>query len=153
MWATTAVWGTGPPTAQYGSPIVSTNGCQNRGNGSKWVWSELNIHHGNDMEKYGNNGEGCSNLMNEWKKWKFDKKCFWGYLHNIFIQWSKTLLPIVLVHGILLCMVFVHGFWAILILGVFGSFWREWGYVTMNAQLPCIYGEGIIMFWTIFGGI
>ena len=43
-------------------------------------------------------------------------------------------------HGILLCMVFVHGFWPILILGIFGPFWREWGYVTINAQLPCIYG-------------
>ena len=35
----------------HGSLVVSTNGCQNRGNGSKWVWSELNIHHGNGMAK------------------------------------------------------------------------------------------------------
>ena len=45
-----------------------------------------------------------------------------------------------LTHGILLCMVFVHGFWPILILWLFCSFWREWGYVTINAWLPCIYG-------------
>ena len=23
---------------------------------------------------------------------------------------------------------------------IFGPFWREWGYVTINYQLPCIYG-------------
>ena len=50
-------------------------------------------------------------------------------------------------------MVFVDGFLPILILGFFCPFWREWGYVTINAQLPCIYVERIIMFWTIFGGI
>ena len=46
----------------------------------------------------------------------------------------------VMTHCILLCMVFAHGFFPILILGFFGPFWREWGYVTINAQLPCIYG-------------
>ena len=45
-----------------------------------------------------------------------------------------------LAQGILLCMVFVHGFWPIVILVFFGPFWREWGYVTINAQLLCIYG-------------
>ena len=43
-------------------------------------------------------------------------------------------------HGILLWMLFVHGFWPIIILRFFGPFWRDWCYVTINAQLPCIYG-------------
>ena len=38
----------------------------------------------------------------------------------------------------------VHGicpwFFTILILVYFFSFWRECGYVSINAQLPCIYG-------------
>ena len=38
-------------------------------------------------------------------------------------------------------------------LGVFGPFWRKWGYIRINDQLPFIYGEGIVMLWTIFGGI
>ena len=33
-------------------------------------------------------------------------------------------------------------FGPILILGFFGPFWREWGYVAINAHLPCIY-EGM----------
>ena len=42
-------------------------------------------------------------------------------------------------HGILLCMVFVHGFSPILILGFFCPFLREWAYIAINARLPCIY--------------
>ena len=45
-----------------------------------------------------------------------------------------------IVHGILLCMVFVHGFLPFLILRFFCPFYREWGYVAINSQLPCIYG-------------
>ena len=53
---------------------------------------------------------------------KVDEKCFWGDLHNVFIGWSKVFWPMVMNHGILLCMVFVHGFWPILILGFFVLF-------------------------------
>ena len=45
-----------------------------------------------------------------------------------------------LTHGILLCMVFVHGFGPILILGFFCPFWREWGYAAINSHIHCIYG-------------
>ena len=38
-------------------------------------------------------------------------------------------------------MVFIHGFLAILILGVFGPFWESGSYVAINAQLPCIYAR------------
>ena len=38
-------------------------------------------------------------------------------------------------------------------LGFFGPYWENEGYVAINSQLPCIYGEGIMMFWTNFGGI
>ena len=37
-------------------------------------------------------------------------------------------------------MAFIHGFLPILILGFFGPFWENGGYVAINAQLPCIYG-------------
>ena len=52
----------------------------------------------------------------------------------------RFFLPMVMAHGILLCMEFFHGFLPILILGFFGPFWREWGYVAINAQLHYIYG-------------
>ena len=45
-----------------------------------------------------------------------------------------------MIQGFLLCIVFDHGFLPILILGFFVPFWREWGYVTINSQLHCIYG-------------
>ena len=57
----------------------------------------------------------------------------------------------VLVHGFSLCMVFVRGFLPIIILGFFGPFWEDGGYVAINAQLPCIYGgrnnEVLDQFW------
>ena len=37
-------------------------------------------------------------------------------------------------------MVFVHGFGPVLILGIFGPFWENGGYIAINSQLPCIYG-------------
>ena len=51
MWATVAIRENRPPTPWSGSPIISIDGCQIGENGSKWVWSKLNIHRGNDMEK------------------------------------------------------------------------------------------------------
>ena len=44
-----------------------------------------------------------------------------------------------LTHGILLCMVFVHGFLPIFILGFFSPFWDNQGYVSINSHLLCIY--------------
>ena len=49
------------------------------------------------------------------------------------------IIQVFLTHGILLCMVFIHGFLPILILGFFGPFWENGDYVAINAQLPCIY--------------
>ena len=45
-----------------------------------------------------------------------------------------------LAHGIDPWFFIVHGFLPILILGFFGPFWENGGYVAINAQLPCIYG-------------
>ena len=81
-----------------------------------------------------------------WKKWKF--KSYNGQkvveLRNVMFvgrpsQCFYSMIQDSLTHGILMCMVFVHGFWPILILGLFGLLWREWGYVAINAHLPCIY--------------
>ena len=51
------------------------------------------------------------------------KECLWGYLHNVFIGWSKVFF----IHGILLCMVFIYGFSPILIFRVFLSFLERVG--------------------------
>ena len=110
------------------SPIFFTNGCQREmdqgGYGASSTYT---------MGWYGKN----MGIIEESKVWP--KKCLWGDLHNVFIGWSKVFLAMVMTRGILLCMVFVHGFWPILIIGFFGLFWREWGYVAINAQLSCIY--------------
>ena len=46
-----------------------------------------------------------------------------------------TLFPMVFYCAWYFSMVLTHSHFM-----VFGPFWREWGYVTINAQLPCIYG-------------
>ena len=49
-WATIVVLGNGPVAPWFWSPISSTASCQ-MGDGSKWVWSKLNIHHGEWRDK------------------------------------------------------------------------------------------------------
>ena len=57
MWDTVVIRGNGLLTPWSSSPVVSSDGFQIGENGSKWLWTKLNIHRGKDMVKYGNNGE------------------------------------------------------------------------------------------------
>ena len=84
--------------------------------GSKWVWRNLNIHHG----KW--HGKIMAEKYVEWPR-ENGKKCFGGFLHNVFIGWSKDFWPMVFYFPWYLSMVF----WPILIFRVFYPFGERLG--------------------------
>ena len=100
MWATVAILGNGPATPWFRCPVSSTNSCQ-MGNGSKWLRSELNVHRGNGMARYGNNGRKVYGVTES--KWK---KVFWGRSSQCIYRMVRGFLT----HGILFSIVSIYGF-------------------------------------------